>query len=224
MWDKIRKIIFKNSPHSALVGSQRKEFDNPAINYLGIIASTQLDPKNVPMHLDYKLIENTTPTPFITSDNPVVMYDQFFEKRGIPGGIGLKSKGLQIFFPLSPTLYILFYDGNIYKVGSRKHSIVKVNDIKDIDTMNMMQCANACKTLYFNHQIEKFYIEKLYEKAKKFRRREKVSVKEFKLGHLSKHEKSSLIQLFFIPLKMNLSLSFIHETKKAKRYKLGIKR
>jgi hypothetical protein len=53
--------------------------------------------------LEYKLILNQTNKSFLTSDNPVVFYNQFLETRkGGDATTGLECKGLEIFMPLSP--------------------------------------------------------------------------------------------------------------------------
>lgn len=54
------------------------------------------------MDLGYRLLVATPGTEFITSDNPVVMYNQLLEPSGLPSATGMGTKGLQIFFPLSP--------------------------------------------------------------------------------------------------------------------------
>jgi len=70
--------------------------------------------------LSYKLIINQTKIPFITSDHPVVLYNQFLEDQKVPGGNnGLASKGLQIFLPLSPYHLIVFFDHDVYKIGEK---------------------------------------------------------------------------------------------------------
>ena len=110
-------------------------FENPATYALGIAAG------NIPLMLDmkYKLIVNTTQIPIITSDNPVVAYNQFLEGRKVPGGItGLATKGLQMFLPLSRDILLVFYDDTVYRVGNRKDSVVTVNNKLDIDYLNLL--------------------------------------------------------------------------------------
>ncbi len=60
--------------------------------------------------LDYKLLINETDVEFVTSDNPVVLYNQLFSFRTYISNTGLATKGLQIFFPISPRYTLLFFD------------------------------------------------------------------------------------------------------------------
>lgn len=72
----------------------------------------------VAIDLRYKLLCNRTPVPFITSDHPVVFYNQFLHSRKSFGSnTGLAAKGLQIFLPLSPRHVLVFFDVDVYKVG-----------------------------------------------------------------------------------------------------------
>jgi hypothetical protein len=76
------------------------------------------------MDLEYKIIKNLTSIPFITSDNPVIKYNQFLEKRKVHGSVtGYASLGLQfsncyknVFFNhLTPRQYLL----DLLKVSKR---------------------------------------------------------------------------------------------------------
>ena len=57
---------------------------------------------------------------FVTSDGPVIYYNQYLEQqRPYLANVGLLTRGLQIFLPLSPGALLALYDGAIYKVGER---------------------------------------------------------------------------------------------------------
>ncbi len=66
------------------------------------------------------LFKNHTSRDFIISDSPIVLYNSFFNN---PNGhflypfsstTGLQSPGLQIFWPLNPSLMMVLYDNNFY--------------------------------------------------------------------------------------------------------------
>jgi hypothetical protein len=54
---------------------------------------------------------------FITSDNPVFKYNQYYQDVKNYGKNGINNSGFQVFLPLSPEFLILLYDKHVYKVG-----------------------------------------------------------------------------------------------------------
>lgn len=121
--------------------------------------------------LKYKLLRNNTSTPFLSSDFPVIKYNQFLEKKRWPfGKTGYGTIGVQIFIPLNPKLMLVFYDSAVYKVGSNKKNIFEITDIKDIDSLNELQILNCLETIYFNEEINEHYINQLVLRCKKYKR------------------------------------------------------
>lgn len=106
----------------------------------------------VPLALDLKckLLRNKTGVQFITSDNPTVFYNQYGESRTRGSNTGLATKGLQVFFPVSPTLLVIYYDEKVYKVGNRRDRFAEVVDVSDVRQLNDLQWLNALDTVYFN--------------------------------------------------------------------------
>jgi hypothetical protein len=171
--------------------------------------------------LGYKLLVNETTTPFLTSDHPVVFYNQFFETRRTWGSnTGLASKGLQIFLPLSPKHLIVFFDQDVYKMSGFFHRPVRLKDPMDIDQLNALQLVNAHTNLYFNQDISAEYIKSLFSQFSSFRRTTKSDVKEFVGGKNEKGYQQSLIQMSRRDVRCGLSLSCVTSTKEAKRFKL----
>lgn len=121
--------------------------------------------------LDYKFLKNVTNQPFITSDFPIVKYNQFLENKNWPlskSGYGLS--GLQIFIPLNSELILFFYDSEIYKVGNRKQDIVLIEDLSEINHLNVLQFVNCFESIYFNEKTSEDYVRKLHVKAKRYKR------------------------------------------------------
>ena len=78
------------------------------------------------LDLEYKLLLNKTDVEFVTSDNPLVLYNQLFSFRKIASNTGLTQKGLQIFLPISPKSALIFYDPDVYAVGKRREITVDI--------------------------------------------------------------------------------------------------
>ncbi|MNJ86504.1 hypothetical protein D3C87_40040 [compost metagenome] len=121
--------------------------------------------------LDFKLIINKTETPFITSDVPVVRYNQFLERNNWQyGKAGFGNIGLQIFIPLSPSISIIFYDPKIYNIGNKRHHYLDITREDDIDQLNLLQILNCKNNLFFNEGISENYISELFIVSKQFKK------------------------------------------------------
>lgn len=121
--------------------------------------------------LEYKILSNTTTKPFITSDFPIVKYNQYLElKKWIGSKSGYGLDGLQIFIPITSELTLVFYDSAIYKVGDRKQKIINITNEQDVDNLNILQFVNCFSTIYFNENANENYIRYLSSRANKFTR------------------------------------------------------
>jgi len=118
------------------------------------------------LDLKCKILINKTKNGFITSDLPVVKYNQFLEERKwTHGKSGFGKIGLQIFIPLSDKLCLILYDEAIYKVGNRKEEKVVVDDVNDIDQLNMLQFTNCFQTVFFSDKVSADYIQYLKRRS-----------------------------------------------------------
>lgn len=212
------------------------EFVNNMDKPIDEIKNVRLNPESAPalaleatlsklplsFDLKLKLLINDTPVKFITSDHPVIKYNQFLEQRQHPGGIiGLATKGLEIFFPISPNHMLCFYDAEIYKLGFKTNDIVALKNEEDINKLNYLQIVNCLDHLYFNHEVSEWYIRQLFKKAKSKRVDEYSTLNQINsyldnsgLKHVQYHS-------FGGKPKINLQLSFITQTKKAKKMVLN---
>ncbi len=170
--------------------------------------------------LAFKLLINNTTTPFITSDHPVVFYNQLFEphKTIFTTSTGPASKGHQIFLPLSPKLMILFYDSTIYDVGEEYQDSVLVTDQNDINSMNGLQYLNALSNLYFNQDVTESYINFLETRYSSFRRLSKSGIEELYLGRREDDKHHSIVSTHRVGIQCGLTLSFIKLTDEGKNF------
>ncbi len=104
------------------------------------------------MDLKSKILINETPVSFITSDNPVCLYNPFMEKMNYPLN-GLGARGAIIYFPLSPKLALLIYDDKVYKVGNRKQSYVELHSVNDIRELNKLSIVNSNLVVYYQPSL-----------------------------------------------------------------------
>ena len=175
------------------------------------------------LDLEFKMLRNNTNVPFITSDNPVVKYNQFLEKRKFHGcATGYSSLGLQFIFPINPDLAIIGYDKTIYKVGFRKQNLISTNLKQDIDNINILQFVNCYENVFFNHLVDRRYLSGLFNASKKFPRANVGKAEEYpEIDDTGKILKNQTISVMYTTdCKTNLNLSFIKETRQAKVLKL----
>lgn len=120
-------------------------FNNPIIAPMAIT----LQNLGICLDLEFKVLVNKTEIPFITSDNPVCRYNQFFEGHKKYHS-GLKSTGELLYYPLSPMFAVIYYDGNVYKTNFRKRNYLEVTDVNDVNHLNGLVCAWANKCVYYH--------------------------------------------------------------------------
>lgn len=97
-----------------------------------------------------KLLRTPHGDSFITSDNPVVMLNQFCASADPFGSfVGFGRSGFQILMPISPNLCLLFYDAKIYKVGSRRYRLIELSKA-DVEIVNALQIQSSEDRLYFH--------------------------------------------------------------------------
>lgn len=177
------------------------------------------------MDLSYKILKNRTDTAFITSDNPLVKYNQFLEKRkwryGSHNGFG--SLGAQWIIPLNHEYLLLFYDTEIYKVGNRKEIVVEINDVNSINQLNVLQFLNSTQNIFFNHRTQKHYLDILAATARKYQKPNESYTEVYSPEKDAKKEKEEMIFFGITDLKTNLSIQKINFHSKSKRMKLDDK-
>lgn len=136
------------------------------------------------LDLDYKLFINQTSTPFVSSDFPIVKYNQFLELKKWPHSkTGYGLTGLQIFIPLNHEILLAFFDKDIYKIGDKKKTIYNVTNDKNVNDLNILQFLNCLETIYFSEKANENYIHSLNKQSKRYKR-----------ANISKSELSFLIK------------------------------
>lgn len=177
--------------------------------------------------LEFKILTNTTNKPFITSDFPIVKYNQHLElKKWIGSKSGYSLDGLQIFIPITSELILVFYDSAIYKAGFKKQKNINITEESDVNSLNILQFVNCLGTIYFNERANESYIRYLDSIANKFTRANSAKSSLsflFKDGVdtelLIKEGKNNLIVMGSTDVETKLKLTFmkIHSNGKVKK-------
>lgn len=177
--------------------------------------SMNIHVNSLPLAIDLmpKLLINKTGIDFVSSDNPVVLYNQLLSFRSFTSNAAIPAKGLQIFLPISPTQQLIFYDHECYSVGSHKSDVINITEAKDVYELNTLQMCSANENVYFsNHEMD---IVSLCRKSKPFMRRYKTKFNVYP-GKTTDSHKHEFIMTTREDIRTELKLSFVGITRKTK--------
>ena len=107
---------------------------------------------------------NKTGFPFITSDDPICLYNYVkLKKHPI---LGLQSSGLQIYCPLNQKIVFLLIDKYCYHIAlddvRKADSTIYVTKKSDVDAINKLQILNCTENAVFSSQKHEQYLKELY--------------------------------------------------------------
>jgi hypothetical protein len=88
------------------------------------------------------LVQNESEMVFWTSDNPVTRYNPV-DLRPF-GNLGLLSRGIQVYFPLTPRLSLLYYDPTSY---AKLPENWKITDVENVKYHNSIQLLSSTRFL-----------------------------------------------------------------------------
>lgn len=131
-------------------------YENNERNAVALLTSTFKTGLFVTADMSCKILEYDGDGAFLTSDDPVIVNNPFLEKRG-KMNYGLSAMGLIVILPLSRCHAILLYDSNIYKVGHMKEQVVRFNNRKDLDWINLLTVLHADKVLFFEPGTQDYH-------------------------------------------------------------------
>lgn len=90
------------------------------------------------------LVVNKTSDVYLTSDNPITLFNPLPPPPFL-SNLGLKSKGIQVFFPLSPLLKLIICDPEEYSLLPEK---AEISDIETTIFSNDLQVLGSTRSLF----------------------------------------------------------------------------
>lgn len=96
-------------------------------------------------NLTWILLINKTGVKFYTSDNPIVRIPHI--SHPFHSGVGLRSKGVEVFFPISPDCGLSMFDGDYFGI-TRLDCRMILCDESDVRQYNRMQTIYAEETVF----------------------------------------------------------------------------
>lgn len=167
--------------------------------------------------LKLHLLINRTNREFIITDHPVARYNLLYQNLNDPRISSLTAKGLQLFLPLSPILYLCVYDSTVYKYGTQKSFLTEIQEVNDVDYLNELQIRGALSYAAFNSACMESYVSAI---AKKYaglsiykRCSEQVSDEQIDEDRIK-----NTFMVFTTQRKLKTGLSVIKLLKKARQY------
>jgi hypothetical protein len=118
----------------------------PEIDSLHASVSTAL----VSWDLKDLLIINDASLEFAVSDLGLILHNQWTNGLSGPGTNGTVSRGIIYFFPLSPRLTLLKYDGDVYHIDGAVEGKLYVTSDSEVKSLNNLQIVFAEDNLYFS--------------------------------------------------------------------------
>lgn len=206
--DYMEKIRFRAHPDfkDVPLDDYKFGFENPAQLPLSTSAIYGISMTD----LRIKLIHNLSSEPFITSDNPVVMYNRYLEHITIASSNGMAMQGLIVFLPLSPTVTMVMYDDQIYRVGGNRHDVVETYSRNDVFRLNNLQCLNALDNVFFCDEADMDSIGAQAQRSLASRQTFEPRIVEFKQAVPQPgYQTESIVQVRSHQLRTGLELSFL---------------
>lgn len=108
------------------------------------------------------ITENSNSRKFLASDNPVIRYNHFYLSRNYPGGFGLGTRGLMLFFPLSHEKCLLLYDNKVYNIPQLQKNELILNRARDIDVINQLIYLNSYNNIFAHQKIKESYLQGIH--------------------------------------------------------------
>jgi hypothetical protein len=146
------------------VGIDSKEFRLTIRDAVRTAMFIFLEARNVVSDLKVCLVRNQTRIPFITSDDPAVMTNRWHLQDHRVRGIapGLQSAGILLLLPLSPNVFCVVYDGDVYSVANQGGWTTADRE-DDAAAFNQHQLLNAFANIYFGGWEQRQDVQDAFE-------------------------------------------------------------
>lgn len=89
--------------------------------------------------LGLQLLVNRTRTPYTTSDQPVVRWNDLPPRPGGGGRLGLASPGIQLRMPISPRFCLVAYNLEVYGRFSSRREVLMDDEIQNERRLQLSQ-------------------------------------------------------------------------------------
>ena len=214
--DKMMKAIYREHIREEM-GIDLDEFKiektDPAVYAIGL--ATQTYP--LMYDLGMKLLINETDEVFVTSDNPIVIYNQLMNFNTFGSNCGYACKGLQIFVPLDSRKTMILYDRDVYRVANESKPAVRITNVQDVYELNTLQFVSAQDNIYY--EDSGFNAKALHRKAGPFLRAHRSDVGAYPQPDELNKKNVQIVRTSQVDIRTRLSLSFVSVRASAKSWR-----
>ena len=204
MTDHMAKMMLQGSPEVASIDLERLTISTS--DPIALTLSHASEVAIMATDLKFHLFVSEASRDLITSDDPVVLHNQFCEDVHHQGVLGWACSGLQVALPIGPKHLLFLFDSKIYKVGEshKGQDVSSIRDETDIRQLNLLQVLNASKNVYFRNGSEKSLSE--CKALAERRPRARLRFVETERMAVGEDKESSLIHHYqrLLPLKLSL--------------------
>lgn len=158
------------------------------------------------------LLINTSKTPFICSDNPVIFYNSQRAHVQDMGVIGLDSIGLQLFFALDERLAVYLYDKNVYSRPT--NTGIRIPRAEDVLKINLIHYMWSDEVVYCNNPSSEWLIRSLCAASEDYIPYERIVFRESERVPGSDGRESSLLHNFRAQVPVEADFSFAKHEKR----------
>lgn len=118
---------------------------------------------NVMDDMSVVLVRNRTTYPFVTSDNPAILTGRWClsDKRMKNLGIGFVSSGILLFLPITPEIFMIGYDKDVYSI-SKTNGWTDITRTSDILALNEHQYLNCAANIYVRDDEHAEFVEERF--------------------------------------------------------------
>lgn len=130
------------------------------------------------------LLKNQTNIPFITSDDPAILTNRWFLSSAKTRGqsFGVHSAGAMLLMPISPKIFCLGYDGDVYSVP-HKNGWVAVRNERDVEALNQHQFLNCRANIFVRDSSHAEYVHGSFLQAEPHRPEQRYLINYAVLEH-----------------------------------------
>ncbi len=144
------------------------------------------------------IIVNESKIGFITSDVPVVKYNQWFLERGYRHSFGFGHMGCQCFVPLSAKICFCLYDDIVYKNQFGHKGRIRLYDEKDVEELNRLFMLNSYAEIYYRKNEEEWLRKNIEEKVTE--EKDEWIWGNPQMGYLQKVSRRSVYDIVKLPM------------------------
>jgi uncharacterized protein DUF4238 len=165
-----RRAVEMAAETRSVVGIDGPDFNLSIRQAVLLAMRTFVDVMHAVDDLRLCLLRNVTPVPFVTSDNPAVLSNQWHleDARVRWRSFGLHSAGALFLLPLSPQVLCIGYGGDVYNIPE-EDGWDEVRNSADVEALNQHQFLNCRANIFVRDAAHAGLVRDSYDRVAQLR-------------------------------------------------------